>query len=307
MRLFDTVSLSLFVAVCDEKSIASAAQQEGIVPSAVSKRISALEDSVGARLLERGRRGVEPTPAGEVLLRYARELLAGMDRMHGELGAFAQGIQGHIRIHASMSAVAEFLQKDIGEFLRHHEQVRVTVVEKVTAEIIRAVEEGRADLGVCWGDVDTRRLKRVPYRFDDLVLAVHRGHPLASCQVARFADIVRYDVVDILVGSIVQARLQKEAAAIGQPLRYRVQVTTFDAACRAVADNLGCAFIPRGLVRESEELRTIPISDAWAHRRFVVCARDDEQLSLPARLLIHSLAASAAPAAISGGNDHREE
>jgi DNA-binding transcriptional LysR family regulator len=307
MRLFDTVSLNLFVAVCEEKSIANAAQKEGIVPSAVSKRISALEDSIGTQLLERGRRGIEVTPAGEVLLGYARELLASMERMHAELGAFSKGIQGHIRVYASMSAVAEFLQRDIGDFLHRHENVRVTVVEKVTAEIVRAVEEGRADLGVCWGDVDTRRLRRVPYRFDDLALVVHRGHPLAGCQVAAFADIIRYDVVDILVGSIVQARLQKEAAASGRPLCYRVQVTTFDAACRAVADNLGCAFIPRGLVRESEELRVVPISDAWAHRRFVICARDDDQLSLPARLLIDSLAANAAAGAISGGNDRREE
>src|SRR5713101_6156595 len=84
MRHFDPISLRLFVAVCEERNIALAAEREAIVPSAISKRISAMEEQTGTQLLERGRRGVVMTPAGEALLRYARELLQTMDRMHAE-------------------------------------------------------------------------------------------------------------------------------------------------------------------------------------------------------------------------------
>lgn len=74
-RTIDPVSLRLFVAVCEERNIARAAAREAIVASAVSKRIAALEGDFGTPLLVRGRRGIEPTPAGELLLRQGRELI----------------------------------------------------------------------------------------------------------------------------------------------------------------------------------------------------------------------------------------
>ena len=72
LRSIDPVSLRLFNAVCEERNIATAAAREAIAPSAVSKRISAIEEETGTQLLERGRRGVVVTPAGETLWRYAR-------------------------------------------------------------------------------------------------------------------------------------------------------------------------------------------------------------------------------------------
>ena len=67
----DFVTLRLFVAVCEERNIARAAEREAIVASAVSKRIADLEDAIGAPLLLRHRSGVTPTPAGELLLQHA--------------------------------------------------------------------------------------------------------------------------------------------------------------------------------------------------------------------------------------------
>src|SRR5437667_232173 len=78
-RHFDPQTLRLFVAVCEERNIARAAQREAIVPSAVSKRIAAIERDIGAPLLVRGRRGIEPTAAGQTLLRQARDMLGAME------------------------------------------------------------------------------------------------------------------------------------------------------------------------------------------------------------------------------------
>jgi DNA-binding transcriptional LysR family regulator len=79
----DFVSLRLFVAVCEEASIAHAAERESIVASAVSKRIADLEESIGTPLLLRHRSGVTPTPAGEALLQHARALLRSVEKMVG--------------------------------------------------------------------------------------------------------------------------------------------------------------------------------------------------------------------------------
>jgi DNA-binding transcriptional LysR family regulator len=300
MRHFDPLSLRLFVAVCEERNIASAAQREGIVPSAVSKRISQMEEQTGTQLLERGRRGVTVTPAGETLWRYARESLSLLDRMQAELGAFAHGVQGHVRVFASMSAVAQFLPEDVSVFARKYENVRVSLEEREIWEVVRGVEEGRADIGVCWDAVDLRQLKAFPYHHDHLAVILHPRHPLAKKRVVAFEDTIDFEHVDIVVRSIMRATQQGQAAAAGKRMRYRIQVSTVDAACRIVAAELALAIVPReeaiGMTKQLG-LRVVPLADTWAKRRFVISVRDEAALSMPARLLVDSLKASVAATA----------
>lgn len=85
MKMFDPVSLKLFVSVCDENSIEVASHREGMDRSAVSKRITALEQAVGTRLLERRQRGVAATPAGELFARRARDILRSMEHLDRDL------------------------------------------------------------------------------------------------------------------------------------------------------------------------------------------------------------------------------
>src|SRR5512134_2211621 len=138
-RILDPVTLRLFVAACEERNIARAAAREALVPSAVSKRIAAVEAAIGSPLLKRGRRGIEPTPAGEVLLRQARDVLGTMERMHAELSEFASGVHGSVRVFASLSVLSEFLPDDVGSFLAKNRTVRVSLEERVSSEIVRGV------------------------------------------------------------------------------------------------------------------------------------------------------------------------
>ena len=170
MHQYDPVSLRLFVTVCEERNIALAAAREGIVPSAVSKRITAIEQDTGTHLLDRGRRGVAVTPAGETLWRYARELLQTVERMHAELGEFARACRATCGSSPRMSAIAQFLPDDISTFIKKHQRVKVSIDERVSSDVVRGVEEGRADIGVCWDAADLRRLTSFPYRRDQLVV-----------------------------------------------------------------------------------------------------------------------------------------
>lgn len=292
MRHFDPVSLQLFVAVCEEGSIARAAERQAIVPSAVSKRLSALERDAGIQLLERRRRGVAVTPAGEALWRYARELLQTMDRIQAELGEYSKGVQGHVRVFASMSAIAEFLPEDIGIFLRKHARVRISLEEHVSSDVVRGVADGRVDLGVCWDAVDLRGLQTFPYRRDHLAVIAHPEHPLAMRKSVLFEDTIDFEHVDIVAGSIMTAVQQRHAALAGKTMRYRIQVSTVDAACRIVAANLAVAIVPRegaGTLQQALKLKIIPLSNAWARRQFIVCVRDTAALTVPARLMLESL------------------
>lgn len=296
---FDPVTLRLFVAVCEERNIARAAEREAIVASAVSKRIAAIEAEVGAPLLVRGRRGIEPTAAGQALLRQAREVLSTMARMHAELSDFATGAQGSVLVLAAPSVLAEDLADDIGAFLTRHPRVRVSLDERVSPDIVKSVREGSADLGVLWDLSDMAGLQTVPYRRDRLCLAAPLGHPLARRKRIAFAEALPHVNVAVAPGGMMDRLLQREAARLGQPLVQRTQVSSMDAAARIVAAGLGPAILPREAVQmhaASQGVALVPLTDAWARRQFVICLRADGSASAATRLVVEALRTAAAQA-----------
>lgn len=293
MTPFDPVSLRVFIAICEERSLKSAADRENLTTSAVSKRLSYVEDQLGAALMHRGKGGIQLTAAGEAFLPAARGLLQSMTRIQAHMSEYRGGTQGSVRVAASMTAIGSFLPDDIAEFMEHHADVQVSLDERVSPEVLRSVEEGSADLGVFWDAVGTGRLQTLPYRADHLVVLVHRDHDLAQKKRLKFSETLKYERVAIKNGSIVQLTQQRMAIAEGEALNYHVQVRSFDAACRVVAAKMAIAIVPREpsepLIRYFK-LRAIPLTDDWALRRFVICVRNQDDLPVPARLLLKHLA-----------------
>jgi DNA-binding transcriptional LysR family regulator len=98
-------------------------------------------------------------------------------------------------------------------------------------------------------------------------------------------------------------RLELATASVGKRLKLRIQVRSFDAMCLMVGAGLGIAVLPEAAVRphlQSMGLRRISLSEDWAKRELLICARDLGAVPKPARLLINHLTSSApgpAPAA----------
>ena len=301
MRDIDLKTLRLFVAVAEGRSMARAAEQAHIEPSAISKRIAQLEDDLGVELLVRGRRGVQATPAGLALLEHARTILFTMDRIVADAAAFGGGLQGHVRLIATASAIAEALLDDIASFMREpaNENIRVDIEERTSLDLVREVGEGNASLGVCWDQVDFGRLAHRPYRRDRLALAVYAGHYLAGRAAVRFEETLDSEHVGLPPATAVHTMLQRAAARLGRTVQYRVVVSSFDAALRVVAANLGVSVVPVEIGRRctaGSDIQLIPIEDPWAERRFALCFRQLESLPPASRRLAAHLEARAAAA-----------
>ncbi len=299
-RRIDLTSLQLFVAVCEAGSIGRAAEREFIAPSAVSKRLADLEAALDTALLYRHARGVDLTPAGQSLLHHARSLLYGLEKMQGELSEYADGVRGHVRVHASISAIVQFLPEDLGTFARHHPGVKVDLEEHLSSEVIRAVQEGAADLGICnVGAVKPggAPLQRRPYRTDRLVLVVPAGHLLAGQRAVDFASTLEFDHVGLHANSSIALSTHQAAAAAARPIRMRIRVTGLDAMCRMIDNGLGVGVMPDrafSLMSGAGALRAIPLADPWATRAIELVARDFDTLPVTARALVDHLHANAA-------------
>lgn len=293
-RRLDLTSLQLFVAVCELGSIGKAAEREFIAASAVSKRLSDLEAALDTPLLYRHARGVDLTPAGETLLHHARSVLFSLDRMQGELSEYADGVRGHVRIHANISAIVQFLPEDLAGFAARHDQVRIDLEEHLSTDIVRAVQDGDTDIGICTpqsppGDLQTRL-----YRQDRLVLAVPGNHPLAALPQVPFTDTLDYDHVGLHSNSAIYLAMHRAAAAAGKTVRLRIRVTGLDAMCRMIHNRLGIGLLPDRafeLLKGSGDLVAVPLTDDWAARDIHLVARDFNTLPVTARLLVEHLCA----------------
>lgn len=298
-RRLDLTTLQLFVAVCERGSIGKAAELEFMAPSAVSKRLSDLESTVATPLLLRHARGVTPTPAGQSLLHHARSVLFSLDQMQSELSEYADGVRGHVRVHANISATVQFLPEDLGSFIRAHDAIKIDLEERLSTEVLRAVQEGAADLGICHAGNDERAhdLQALPYRQDRLVLVVPARHPLAAASDAiAFADSLDWDHVGLHANSSIYRAMHIAATASGRNIRLRIRVTGLDAMCRMIHNGLGIGLMPHRafeLMRGVGELQVVELTDAWAIRHIDLVARDFSSLPVSARLLVDHLSTQA--------------
>lgn len=295
MRDLDLITLRLFVTVCETGNIARAGEKANIVGSAISKRLAQLEETVGTPLLMRKRHGVAPTEAGQALLEHARSMLASAARIERDMGAFAAGVRGQVRILASASALAESLADDVAAFLKDpkHRSIQVDLEERVSPDIVRGIREGVASLGVCWDAADIGNLQSRPYRSDHLTMVVPNKHPLAARKKLRFAETLDYEHVSLPVNSAVQVLIHRAAAQLGRAIRQRIVVTNFEAALRVVRAGLAISLVPREVAEiyaQAYGLKIIPLAEPWAERRFIVLYRDADSLSAAAQLLAQHLA-----------------
>ncbi len=286
----DLVSLALFLRTVESGSLSKAAEQSHIALSAASRRIALLEAQFGVDLLHRSARGVEPTAAGVALAAHARRMLREADRLWADLSDYAKGMKGRVRLQANTSAMSQFLPHDLAAFSRRFPEIKLEIRERLSVEIAQAVRDGSADVGVTLGLAPAEGLRCRPYRADQLVAVVPRGHPLRGRR-ARFADLLDYDLVGLEGNTAMSQLLEDAAVGAGKPLRLRIQVKSFEAVCRMIEAGLGIGVLPEAAARSFSremKLRLLPLTDAWAVRQMYVCVRDD-LLPLPARNLVEHL------------------
>jgi DNA-binding transcriptional LysR family regulator len=289
---FDLVDLALFIAVADSGSITAGALRAHLALASASARIKGLEAALGVALLKRGRRGVEPTAAGESLLDHARIIIHQVETLRGDLAAFASGASASVHLLANTAGLSEHLPKALAAFLREHPDINVDVEERESSDIAAAIATGAADLGFAAEHALPENVERFLFGEDRLVLVASRRGVLAGRRQIDFAEVVSADFVGLTNSTALQLHVAGQAARLGARLKYRARLRDFDAICQLVAADVGIAVVPEASARRcaaSMPITVIRIRNSWANRRLSICARSFKSLPRPARLLVEHL------------------
>lgn len=286
----DWVTLRILLAAAEVGSLTRAAERCGMVTSAAAKRLQQLEAICGMPLLERGPRGVRPTPAGDLVIRYARSAKEGLARLAEDLKALEAGGLGTVRLHAAASCIAGHdLAETLAGFGRARPGIHVELHEDVSLSIIQNLLEGSADLGIVTvGGPVPAGLEAHPWREDRLLAVMRQDHPLAGQESVSFGAVLDEPLIGAVESSALTLLLEERAQRLGRQPRYRIRVAGTDACLRLVAAGHGVAVAPDGVAQLYQPvlgLAGVPLSDAWALRRLRLVARPGERLGLPTRML----------------------
>lgn len=170
-----------FLAAAECGSLTRAAEKLNYTASGVSQLISAMESDFGFLLLKRTTRGVVLTAEGEKMLPAVRAFLSQENRMH-ELAANINGLDiGLINIAAYSSIATHWLPKVIAGFKKKYPNININLMEGVRQEVLKWIEEGRADIGLLSGgdDID---YDWIPLADDPMIAVLPKDHPLADAE-----------------------------------------------------------------------------------------------------------------------------
>ncbi|MBM3605886.1 MAG: LysR family transcriptional regulator [Alphaproteobacteria bacterium] len=288
---FDLTDLRLFLAVAEAGSITHGAAEAGLSLPAASERLREMERSGKVRLLERGRRGVMLTEAGEALAHHARLIGQQVAALRGELGDHATLLRSSLRILSNTAALAERLPQRLAPWMSAHPRVDLDLKERQSVEIARSVAAGFADIGILSDAVTRDGLMLQPFAQDRLVVVTARDDELARLHQVRLHEVAERYLIGLLDGAL-QEHIAAQAAAAGLRLRYRLKLRSFEAICHMAGGGVGIGIVPETAARRLQSgtgIAIVSLAENWAQRRLSVCVKADADLSAPARSLFAHL------------------
>ncbi|WP_118183714.1 LysR substrate-binding domain-containing protein [Paraburkholderia phosphatilytica] len=294
---FDLTDLRLFLTVIEQGSLTRGAQTLHLALASVSERIAGMETTLGTPLLERNRRGVSATAAGDALARHARSILEQVEQMRGELRTYAAGLKGRIRVLSNTAALAAFLPSRLGRFLADHPDLSIDLDERPSAEIVLALADGRADLGIVADIADLSALQTHLIAQDQLVVIAPHEHHIVTGRPVVFADLLDEAFVGVADAAL-EMHLAERASRLGRQLNHRIRLHGIENVAMLVEAGVGIAILSQASIEAVRHRRVTiaPLSDRWATRQLHLCARDFATLTRHARLLAQQLTDGAANA-----------
>ncbi len=229
-------------------SFSEAASALNYTQSAISQAIATLESEAGVPLLERDRRGVRPTTAGERLNAHAGRILTQLDAAEAELGAIAGIKGGELRMASFPTAGATLMPLAIAAFRAAYPDVTLSLVEGEPEELAPRLRDGEFDLGLIFEFEGTGELgpglRGAPLFEDPMRLALPKGHRLARTEQVTLEDLADEAWVQTSEASACARHVVRICRAAGFEPRVSFESDDYLTVQGLVAAGVGVALIP---------------------------------------------------------------
>ncbi|HVN63587.1 MAG TPA: LysR family transcriptional regulator [Candidatus Binataceae bacterium] len=288
-------TLKVFCDIIESGSFSYAASQNFVTQSAVSQQVRSLEEKYDCRLIERGRAGVKPTPAGQILYTASKEIVRRFLELENRLREIGSVIAGSIRVGTVYSVGLHELPPYLSEFLRTYPAVNVHLEYLRSNKIYEDLIEGKIDLGVVAYPAKRGQIVSVPFRHDELVLIVPPESQLAKHTKVSFSHLKDQKFVGYERDIATRKASDRILREHGVKPNYALEFDNIETIKRAVEIGLGCAIVPRMTVEHEVgrgTLKMLEFQEGTFLRPLAIIYKRGRELSPAVRKFIDTLTQS---------------
>lgn len=265
MKEINAKRLTYFYEAVSLGTIRGAADKLNVAPSAISRQITQLEEELACIIIERHRKGVRPTEAGQLLLKYYRESTSNEEACLSDLQALRGLKSGHISLAIGEGFIGDIMSKALPQFQALYPGLTFSVHIGGSNELIRKIEEDDAHIGVLFHPPHHQKLRSHKVSSHPLSAIVPPGHPLVALnRPIQLEEIMPYPMA-----------LQETEFGIRQLIavaefKNRIRLTptmtvnSFAILKEFVRSNMGVTILPEFVVRrelEDKLVVSLPIAD----------------------------------------------
>ncbi|MGH9644835.1 MAG: LysR family transcriptional regulator [Terriglobales bacterium] len=281
----DFDQLEIFLEVARLSSFSRAAEKRFRTQPAISSQIRALEEEVGARLLDRSGGRVSVTAAGKLFYKYAEETIEHRKTILTEIAETERVPRGEIVVGANEGTCLHILPEVFAQFKRDYPNVAVSIKRSDYARILESILENAVDFGVVSLPVTDNRLAAQMIHRDHLVAITAPKHPLAGKKTVTIVEIGSYTLVLPKLG---HTRDALDALFYDHHVKphLAMELDSSELLKRFVAAGVGIGFIARSNIEEdirAKALVALNLADVHIDRDLALVFRKDKSLSRAAR------------------------
>jgi DNA-binding transcriptional LysR family regulator len=279
--------LEALVTIAQERSFSRAAERLARTQPAISIAIKKLEEEIGVSLLDRARKNIALTDAGEIMVEYAQKIIGLRSEAVSAIQELRHLHHGKVTVGANESTTLYFLPNIILAYRQQHPQIKVEVYRTYSEQLSRMVKEHRLDFALLAYDPQDSQLESFVVLQDELVLIMDPNHRLAHKPKVTVQELGQENFLAHNVKSPARDKVVQFFRDHHVPLNISIELATIETIKRFVEMGLGLGIVPRMCVQEeiqTGQLVTVPIQGLKIKRTLrVVYLRD--------RVLSHAAAA----------------
>lgn len=244
----DFAQLITFVEVAERGSFSRAADEVSRSQSAVSAQIQQLEKEYGERLFDRTKQSVKLTPAGELLLDYARRMLEMREESMRVVADSGNVTRGVLTIGANETTFLYVIPDLVARFHHANPKVRLSVYRNFSHKVVQKVEDGELELGVVTIPLKSSSLASVSLFRDPLVWIAAANSPIAQKATVKMSELAEQELILHKIGSL-RRLMEKELKPFRPRLHVTMELSSTIMVKKFVAAGIGISLISESFVQ----------------------------------------------------------
>jgi len=284
----DYDQLKSFLEVAKLQSFSLAAEKLFRTQPAISAQVRLLEQECGEKLFDRSGKKVLMTPAGEILQRYAQQMLGLHKEALQSIAELNQTPRGKLYVGANEATCLYVLPKTFAKFKQQYPLVQISIYRNFSHKILQKVHEGAVDLGIVTLPQHADNMEVIPVFRDEVHVVVPKDHPLAKKRSVTVEEFSHYPLIIPKTGHT-RVMLDRMLRDYRNQIQISMELASVETIKKFVGAGLGISLISRTYAHPEVAagvLKLIPLEGQKLYRELGLIYRRDRHHSLPAKVFI---------------------